>query len=129
MVSARVRDLVTVDYLCRSCLFKIKVDYECKRNGLTAFARACISNYFDIADILLKPGNADMDYVNKRDGRSVLDLIVQSKNTLAVDYFMNISKKKHGEESLYNKIMKSQERALAKSGYNTPKLEEVYIND
>lgn len=41
------------------------IDYESSRNGLTGFARAVLQEKYEIAEILLKVGKADKNYVNK----------------------------------------------------------------
>ena len=81
MCAVRVRDTITVEYLCTNHLDKINIDYECKRNGYTAFGRAVISCFFDVADILLSIGKANVEYVNKKEGKSLLDILINSKNS------------------------------------------------
>lgn len=62
------------------------VDYECSRNGLTAFARAVLQNDFEIADILLQKGNAFKGYVNKKEGKSIADIAKRIKNITATNF-------------------------------------------
>ena len=83
IVAVRNRNPFVVDYLVSNCKDKINIDLECSRNGLTAFARACLLNEFDIANILLSKGQANREYVN-REGKSVLDLVIKAKNNLAI---------------------------------------------
>ena len=56
IIAVRNRQTDIVRYLCGKVLKPLgplEVDYECSRNGLTAFARAVLSNDNEIADILL----------------------------------------------------------------------------
>lgn len=81
-----------VKYLCSSVLkprTTLEVDYECSRNGLTAFARAALQHDFEIADILLSVGKAFKGYVNKKEGKSVLEFAQKNKDQQAINYINN----------------------------------------
>ena len=67
----------------------IDINYECNRTGLTAFAYACLQNTFNIAEILLKYGKEDKDYINKLEEKSILVLAVELKLNKAVDYLIS----------------------------------------
>ena len=73
-----------MEFICDNCKGQMEMDYECSRNGLTPFARACLLNEFEIATCLLVKGLANKDYVNKKDGRSILDIAIKTKNSNAI---------------------------------------------
>ena len=81
MIAVRQRNYNIVEFICENCKGHIEIDYECSRNGLTALARACLLNEFDIATCLLVKVLANKDYVNKKDGKSILDIAIKAKNS------------------------------------------------
>ncbi|CDW79090.1 ankyrin repeat domain-containing protein 50-like [Stylonychia lemnae] len=89
MIAVRYRQKEVVKFLCENVVrpnTPLEVDYECSRNGLTAFARALFQHDFDIADIILQQGKAFKGYVNKKEGKSILELAQKAKNQAAVNY-------------------------------------------
>ncbi len=76
MVAVRYKHIEVVKYLCTQVRPRgtLDIDYECNRNGLTPFSRAVISGDFDIADVLLKQGNAFKGFVNKKENKSIMEL-------------------------------------------------------
>eukprot|EP00347_Sterkiella_histriomuscorum_P012928 403366687 len=89
IVAVRYRQLQSVQYLCQSAIkpnTSLEVDYESSRNGLTALARAVMQHDFQIADVLLNVGKAFKGYVNRKDGKSILELATMQKNQEAINY-------------------------------------------
>jgi ankyrin repeat protein len=115
MIAARVRDEFTTDFLCRYYRDKFNIDYECRRNGLTAFTRAVLSGYYDIADILFKVGRANPDYISKREGKSIIDMIIASKNTPAIDYVVNLRDLKLSDDQLQRALINKDLDMIRKS--------------
>jgi hypothetical protein len=64
----------------------LEIDYECARNGLTPFAKAVIQNDFQIADVLLQVGKAYKQFVNRKEGKSILDICVRLGNKPGENY-------------------------------------------
>lgn len=89
MIAARQNNPEIVTYLCENCLFPIKdmdINYESKRNGLTAFARACMQQNFEIANILLTVGNADKNQKSQLLNKSILELAIDHKLVDTMEY-------------------------------------------
>lgn len=83
IASVRVRQIEIVKYLCTKAVKPngtLDVDYECSRNGLTAFGRAVLQNDFEIADVLLKQGKAFKNFVSKKEGKSIAEIATRLKN-------------------------------------------------
>lgn len=81
-----------VDYLCEHVVTTMKalnVDYECSRNGLTAFAKAALSGHYEIASVILEKGQADKNYVNKKEGKSIVELAIEHSLHQQLDYLIN----------------------------------------
>lgn len=92
MAAVRGKNSEVVKYLCQQCVKPngvIDVNYECKRNGLTAFSRAVLQQTFVIAETLIKHGNADKNYINKLEGKSILVLAVEMKLQKAIEYLLS----------------------------------------
>lgn len=90
MAAVMGKHIDVVKYLCQNHLKskEIDINYECKRNGLTVFARACLQQTFNIAEVLIKHGKADVNYVNQLHGKSALTLAVELKLKKTVDYLL-----------------------------------------
>jgi hypothetical protein len=83
ITAVRQHHLEVVSYLCSKVVrpnMTLDVDYECSRNGLTAFGRAVLQTDFQIADVLLKVGKAFKNYVSRKEGRSILEVAQRLKN-------------------------------------------------
>jgi ankyrin repeat protein len=94
IVAVRNKQLEIVRYLCK---FHVKpngdldADYESKRNGLTAFARACLQSSFKIADYILKHTNANKNYINKLEQKSIIVIAINHKLKKVVEYLANLN--------------------------------------
>lgn len=67
----------------------ININYECQRNGLTVFGRAVLQGQFMIANIIMNHGNADKDFINDMDSKSILEIAIDNRNFKAIDYLLN----------------------------------------
>lgn len=95
---------------------EIDINYECERTGLNAFTRACLQQTFNIAEILLKHGKADKNYVNKSDGKSVLVMAVEFRFPKVVDYLLG-QDVDVDDENLKTKLGISKQIAKEQYGY------------
>jgi ankyrin repeat protein len=63
--SVRGNHLEVVEFICTQSIiheeYPLDLDYECKINGLSAFAIACLKEHFKVATILLTYG-ADKNF-------------------------------------------------------------------
>ncbi len=89
ILAVRNKQAEMVKYLCDHCLKpkgELDVDYESKRNGLTAFARACLIEEFGIADNLLNEGKANKDHVSMANQKSIIELAMDHKLSATLHY-------------------------------------------
>lgn len=127
IVAARNKHIQLVQYICKKSIKPtgpIDINHECKRNGLTVLARTILSGQFMIAEVLIKQGNADIDYINKMCEKSILEIAIDQRNFKAIDYLLNQADVKINVTKLekdYGFTVEDLKNGRAKIYYENPK--------